>query len=296
MGQVFLPLNFGVRISAAVAVLSIWLICAQNALAEDSNWYVGANVPIMYIDDTDTITTGSSANPQALMAPQIPYRAKAVNKYDTGYKLEGVIGYELGSNFRVELELFYAEADVDKLTYSGISTTTQQGPLAIDGKTSVPVSGTTEQTGAMLNLWYDFHLGSKWIPYLGVGIGYIEVDFGDVKYDENALAQHVTNRLVQAQAYATAQAQNMPFDPAQIPVVTLPPGYVPEISRTDSVVAYQAAAGISYQFRDNVVFRLGYRYQTSEDLKFDGGNATGTIDTKTEFDVQFIEIGFRYHF
>lgn len=73
---------------------------------------------------------------------------------------------------------------------------------------------------------------------------------------------------------------------------------MPGVSTTDTVFAYQAAAGVSYQFSDHVALRLGYRYRTSDDLQFRGrGNAFGnTVETKTDFDVQFIEIGFRYHF
>ena len=44
------------------------------------------------------------------------------------------------------------------------------------------------------------------------------------------------------------------------------------------------------------MFRLGYRYQTSDDLKFDGDHESGTVDTKSDFEIQFLEIGFRYHF
>ncbi len=79
---------------------------------------------------------------------------------------------------------------------------------------------------------------------------------------------------------------------------SLPSGYAPSVSSTDMVFAYQAGAGVSYQFRDNLVLCLGYRYPVSDDLKFKGrSNPFGTtVHTKTDFDVQCIEIGFRYHF
>ena len=293
------------QIVAAAAIVCFSLISAPKAGAANSNWYVGASIPVMYIDDTDTITKGSSAADLTAPTPPSTYSGKAVNKYDTGYKLEGVIGYELGSNVRVELELFYSEADVDKLTYSDVSTTIlgPQGPLQtfdVSEDAHPPVSGSAEQIGAMLNLWYDIDLGSKWTPYVGIGIGVIEVDFSDVKYDDNALAQHVANEVAVIQARATnpgVPREALLMGIMNDPRVQLPPGYAPKVSTTDTVFAYQAAAGVSYQFRDNLVLRLGYRYQASDDLKFRGKNNFGnTVNTKTDFDVQFIEIGFRYHF
>lgn len=301
MGQVLYATSERIVVAVVAASVFFLMVYAPKARAADSRWYVGANLPVMYIDDTDTTVKGESANHLNPLAPRTPYTAKARNEFDTGFKLEGVVGYELGSNFRIELELFYAEADVDKLYYSGIATDHPLlGPQTIPDRRSIPVSGSAEQMGATLNLWYDFDLGSKWIPYVGVGIGILEVDFGDVRYDDNALAQEVANHLAVLGATAQAlQAGLPPPDPALVlmdPRIRLPEGHVPKISSTDTVVSYQVAAGVSYQFRDNLMFRLGYRYQTSDDLKFDGDNESGTVDTKSDFEIQFLEIGFRYHF
>ena len=303
MKQVLHSTGAGDRILAvaiAAAVL-LSLAYAPKARAEDSRWYVGAALPVMYIDDTDTTTEGSNITMQGA----VPYKAEAVTKYDTGYKLEGVLGYELGSNFRIELELFYAEADVDTLTYSNVSTTTAQGPQSIPGKVPVTVTGAAKQLGGLVNLWYDFDTGSNWVPYLGAGIGFIEIDQGDLEYDDNTLAQDLANKGAVAQV-----ARTLGVDPAQLAQTPqgqmalagalaqaqLPPGYVPRISSTDTVVAYQFAAGVSYRFRDNVMLRLGYRYQTTDDMEFSGKNATGVINTETKLEVQFLEVGIRYHF
>ena len=288
----------GNSIIATAAAVCFLLASAPQADAADSGWYVGASIPVMYIDDTDTITSGSNAGGSlhGMPVPPSTYRGKAVTEYDTGYKLEGVIGYKLAPNIRVELELFYSEADVDKLTYSDMSTniTTPQGtlPINVPGETHPEVSGTAEQLGAMLNLWYDIDLGSKWTPYVGVGVGVIEVDFGDLDYDDNALAQYVADEVY------LLQNRQVPRDAYLANRPPLPSGYAPSVSSTDTVFAYQAAAGVSYQWQDNIVLRLGYRYQTSDDLKFRGrrNNFGNTVDTKTDFDVQFVEIGVRYHF
>lgn len=302
MGKAFFSAKTGNSIVAVAAIACFLTAGVPKAQAADSGWYVGASIPVMYIDDTDTTTTGSSAAGM-LHDRQVPpstYRGKAVTEYDTGYKLEGVVGYELLPNIRIELELFYSEADVDKLTYSDVSTTIANQPtIHVPGETRPRVSGSAEQLGAMLNLWYDIDLGSKWTPYVGVGVGVMEVDFGDVEYDENALAQHVADQLAVMQAQA--RAPQVPREALLMQVMNsprLPAGYAPGVSTTDTVFAYQAAAGVGYQWSDNTVLRLGYRYQTSDDLEFRGrSNAFGnTVKTKTDFDVQFLEIGVRYHF
>ncbi len=295
MGKAFLSAKVGNSIVAVAATVCFLIAGVPKAEAADSGWYVGASIPVMYIDDTDTTTTGSSAGGMLHdnRVPPSTYRGKAVTEYDTGYKLEGVVGYELLPNIRIELELFYSEADVDKLTYSDVSTTFPGQPaIHVTGETRPRVSGSAEQLGAMLNLWYDIDLGSKWTPYVGVGVGVMEVDFGDVKYDDNALAQYVADEVYLLQNPLTPRDIYLAGRPA------LPSGYVPGVSTTDTVFAYQAAAGVGYQWSDNIVLRLGYRYQTSDDLEFRGrSNAFGnTVKTKTDFDVQFIEIGVRYHF
>ena len=49
------------------------------------------------------------------------YRADAVNEYKTGFRVSGTLGYEFGSGFRVEGEVFFGRANVSKLTYTGIT-------------------------------------------------------------------------------------------------------------------------------------------------------------------------------
>lgn len=44
------------------------------------------------------------------------------------------------------------------------------------------------------------------------------------------------------------------------------------------------------------MFRLGYRWQAAADLKLSGENASGSVDTTTDFEAQFLEVGIRYHF
>ena len=61
----------------------------------------------------------------------VPYTANAVNEYKTGFRVSGMLGYEFGSGFRVDGEVFFARANLGKLIYKGRITS---GPLRPDDK------------------------------------------------------------------------------------------------------------------------------------------------------------------
>ena len=119
----------------------------------------------------------------------------------------------------------------------------------------------------MVNVWYDFNAGSKWRPYVGAGLGLVRVDWGDVKYERNEVAQGAANQLA-----LLLCATNPPpgVTPAQCTqgvqagAATLPPGTVPELSDTDTVLAFQLGAGVGYQYSDAITLQLGYPHAESQ--------------------------------
>ena len=264
---------------AAALALGVALCAAPDARAAEGDWYMGLQVPIMFIDDTESDTTGTSLNAQASPPAFVPYSAEATSEYDAGFKLAGVVGYELGGGLRVEGELFFARAKVDKVTYKGISSGGMPVPIEVD----VPISGNAKQFGGFASAWYDFHTGTDWIPYFGAGVGFIRVDQSDLEYDDNDLAEAV--------ATAAARAVNQ-----LAPAITLPPGYVPGISRKDTTFAYHFGVGIGYRLSDKTTLQLGYRLQNASGLKFSGRNATGTVNVDTDLRAHLFEIGFRSRF
>ena len=260
---------FQVTAFAAVALLAS-TVSPTHAQATDSRWYLGIQVPVMFIDDTESKTTGSNM----VLGNAAPYSATATSEYKTGFKVAGMLGYRLGENLRVEGELFFARARVDKQSYANIVSAGNPVPVEVD----LPISGSASQTGGMANIWFDIPTGSDWIPYIGGGIGVIRVDQGDLKYDANSLA----NRL------AKLQNANAP---------EFPDGFVPEISSTDTSFAYQFGAGFGYRLNDSTILQFGYRLQTANDLEFSGRNAYGNaINVETELRAHLFEIGARIHF
>ena len=269
MGRIFARTATGRGTAALVLALGLAaaLAAAPDARAQDGKFYVGLNVPVMFIDDTDSTTTGSQS-PFSPVPPQ-PYKAKSTSEYDTGFKVAGVVGYEFGGGLRVEGEMFFARAEVSKVTYT-------DAPGV--GKVDVPISGTADQLGGFASVWYDIDTGSDWIPYVGGGLGFIRVDQGDLDHDSNALFR------------AILAASPQPPPPG------VPLNDVPEISTTDTVIAYHFGAGVGYRLNANVILQAGYRFQTANDLEFDAKNAAGTVKVASGLRVHFLEIGVRYRF
>ena len=284
------------RMIVATVALAVFLmpVFAPDVRASDSRWYVGLNVPVMFIDDSNSVEKGTTINPR--LGP-IGYTANAVNEYKTGFRVSGVLGYEFGSGFRIDGEVFFARASLGKLIYKGQTASVQS--LGLDIKVQrdqdIPVSGSANQLGGMVNVWYDFNAGSRWRPYIGGGLGVVSVDWGDVKYVRNEVAQGPADAVVQA----------------LLPPGTLPPGApcpltvcpkldsetVSELSDTDTVFAYQLGAGMGYEVTDAITVQVGYRLLKSKQLEFTGMNDRNAMATATtDMQVHLFEIGLRYRF
>lgn len=291
------------QILAAGVAVAMFLLSAftPDARAADPRWYVGLSVPVMFLDDSESVTSGTNPGPvtpnaSGVTPSQIPYRADAVNSYDAGFKVSGMLGYEFGNGFRLQVEGFFARANLNKLTYSGVTTQPDPSglPISVPGM-ETPVSGPADQMGGMVNVWYDFNEGSRWRPFIGGGLGAVQVDWGGVEYDTDALAQSAANHLAQA------QCASFP-DPAQqagcLAAATLPPGTVPDLSGTDTVFAYKVGGGLGYELTNHVTLQVSYRFFQTAQLEFNGRNAINGATVKATTDMQghLFEVGVRYRF
>ena len=300
--------NFRNRMIVAVAALAVFLLPAfatdvraadSGAKAADSKWYASFNVPVMFIDDSVSVSAGTAPGPDGT-PNQVPYTSNATNEYDTGFRISGAVGYEFGSGLRVEGEVFFARADVSKLTFTGISSPLlQKFPNAEVPPRDIPISGPAGQFGGMLNVWYDFSTASRWKPYLGGGLGFMRVNQGDLEYDPRgpaiaiaeaaALARIPPNLPPQALEPARQQALSMARD-------SVPPGTIPEVSGTDTGFAYQIGVGLGYEYSDTITFQVGYRLLKTSEFEFTGQNAAATVKATTDLQVHLFEIGIRYRF
>ena len=273
-------------IGAAVAGCLV-LGGVAGAQAQETNWYVGGSVPLMFIDESDTKNTTTFGEGEN--APGLTSTIKS--EHDTGFKLGSSVGYIFDNGIRVEGELFYASAKIDKLTNTQPMLSNFPLPVEVPQEVDIEGSGTAKQLGAMLNVFYDFDIGEALTPYVGGGIGLVRVDQSDVKYNTNAVKDEISAR---AQAYIAT----LPLNEQQAAGQALAryAGDVPEPSGTDTVFAWQLGAGLGYAMTDTLTLQLGYRLQVVDGLEFGGSNDTFTVATETDLLIHFLEIGVRHRF
>ncbi len=273
----------------------------SGAKAQGSKWYMSFNVPVMFIDDSVSISAGEAA-----IAPSpipVPYTSTATNSYDTGFRISGAVGRRFDSGLRVEGEVFYGKSEVDNLTYTGISSPFLPG-LVVPPR-DIPVSGPASQFGTTVNLWYDFRTASRWKPYVGGGLGFIRVDQGDLEYDPRGPAL----AIAEAVAVATVLENLPPGTPPQAieqarqqailgAQAAVPPGSIPDVRGADSGVVYQFGLGIGYQYSDAITFQLGYRYLLTSEFEFTATSAdrSASVRATTDLKIHLFELGIRYRF
>jgi len=137
-------------------------------------------------------------------------------EYDGGYIISGEIGGWLDDNWRASTELLYQENDLDDMSAAG-------GSISVDGDAEI--------IALMGNVYYDFDTGSKFKPFLNVGVGGARVEVSDIT------------------------------SPAAAP-------YYLE-GDDDYVFAYQAGVGVSYDFDGPFALDMKYRYLATSDPEFE---------------------------
>lgn len=137
------------RKSLAAFALALFL----PSVAAAQNWYDGIYVEgrggASFLTDSDTEFFGADAEAG----------------FDTGWLIDGAVGYAHDSGLRGEIALGYRENDTDELDVELV------GKLDLDGEVTA--------FSAMFNGYYDFHLDkfgaegaiTKLTPFIGAGIG-----------------------------------------------------------------------------------------------------------------------------
>jgi OmpA-OmpF porin, OOP family len=132
-----------------VVMAGVLLLLANGALAQQAvpnPWYVSVGAgAAWYLDQK---VTGAPSGKIST---------------DTGYTGNVSIGRYIDDIrvVRLELETLYSDADANN--FGGAK-----------------ISGDIANLGVMLNLLYDIHTDSSWIPYIGGGIGYGHVDMNNI--------------------------------------------------------------------------------------------------------------------
>src|SRR6195952_5645016 len=183
--------------SIALAGVALAALSASPALANDTQgWYLGLGVGYDHMDAIHTVT-----------AP--PLSVTANLRQQDGAFVAGSFGYKWSSNLRLEFEAGYSSHD-------------QRTPNAPFAGT---LDGSTQLKSALVNVIYDWNLGSRWSVSLGGGIGAGSLDVS------------ITDSL--------------------FPALKLYRGQHTEFM-------WQGIAGLNYQWSDNMELFVDYRYRSAE--------------------------------
>jgi OmpA-OmpF porin, OOP family len=126
------------------------------ARAAEGDWYASLYGGGMFLENAHNVGNSN------------PLDFHTITK--TGYDARAAVGVYRAPQVRVEGEIGYRRAGLDRLSINndaGIGATAGMAPLS--GSTSA--SGHVSAISAMLNAYYDYDTASAWRPYIDAGIG-----------------------------------------------------------------------------------------------------------------------------
>jgi len=204
-------------------ILAAGLVAGLSTAALADGWYAGAE-------------TGLN------LAPSEKYKGYANGTssekvtHDAGFGLLANGGYAFGP-FRAEGEFGWRDNGTNKV--GGISG-----------------SGNVQAYDLMANGYYDIKTGTAWTPYLGVGIGAVDIV-------NNKLGNNVTGNLTKD---------------------------------SDIVFGYQGIAGVSYALNDHLALNADYRYLGTTRGEFAPSNNAYSQKVKAPYEAHSLLVGFTYKF
>lgn len=146
----------------SVVLFALAMVLGWGLSVASAGPYVSGNLGAVWVEDSDLADD---------------FGNEIEISFDTGFGITGAIGNAFDNGFRTEVELGYRTNDMDEASVSGL------GSASIDGDVST--------LSLMVNGLYDFMPGNTVSPFVGVGIGFANVE-ADIDFagseDDNVLA------------------------------------------------------------------------------------------------------------
>jgi opacity protein-like surface antigen len=121
---------------------------AAVAEVQAEEWYVFAGIGPSFTEDVSGSVDGA------------PLR----ESYGTGFMVYGGTGYRFGP-YRLEGEIAYAQHPLDRVTLGDVQSAS---------------GGNRSTLAGLANFYVDFDTTTRWVPYVGAGIGIASVGLNDV--------------------------------------------------------------------------------------------------------------------
>ena len=169
-----------------LTALAVMLVSFGASAHAGDGPYVGIGAGLSILNDSGVTAPANE-----------PYPPLTINATtDNGFAVRGMAGYAFPSGFRVEAEIDYRRHGTDQMDVKspgglvalaapvvapafGLPGTTSYADLPPQGQAAAaaavtgtqPVDGAFSMIAFMANVDYDFDTGSRWVPYVGGGLG-----------------------------------------------------------------------------------------------------------------------------
>ncbi|MFM1782349.1 MAG: hypothetical protein RIS14_102 [Pseudomonadota bacterium] len=130
--------------------------------------------------ESDIINFRKDETFSATFGVPITYERESVKSLQPSGTVEAGVGYNFGNNFRGEVAYVLkghsagSERTAGTVYYDG-------GSLTFEGNTEI--TGTLRKHALFTTLYYDLPTNSRWIPFVGAGLGVARVTSSDMRYD-----------------------------------------------------------------------------------------------------------------
>ena len=185
--------------------------------------------------------------------------------FDAAFAGEITAGVRI-DNVRLELEAAFRSASEDSYnlydgnfdvsaTMPGIPAPMPVGAIAAAIETSTSV----RHDSYLFNMFYDFNFGTRWTPYVGAGIGFGRYQ-QETSFNYNA---DLTNFKQELGKYASGSMENLGDIIATMPD-SVTGSVTPDQASHDLYrFEWQVSAGVAYNFDEDWVLDLGYRFNSA---------------------------------
>jgi len=248
----------GVGLNAATAENSF----AQQAPTNKSvsGWYVTAGAGASWATPTKFTNSGAGTVPPGLPGAGTQYTFNQNGTFNLGgsVAIDAGVGYDFGNNIRSEVTYLFNNFSTNNASTSGSAAVVGVGNFNFNANASV--SGSVNTNSVLASIYYDIPTKSKWVPYVGGGLGWSNVTISNVNVSYNVTAAGVNNT-----------------------------GVVNAQGGSASALGYQAKIGVSYLASKNTDVYLEGVYMGNTPVTIRGVNIGGLNDFG-------LKAGFRYRF
>ena len=153
-----------------ILLFTFSLLGFQSVKSEE--FYIEGQVNYHQVDDVDTSSYSDTINGQVIVG-------KLTNEYDTDIGLGFEVGAKNVSNSNLRIGLSYSETKIEltKLTVSGtvdgVAGSASYTPAQVS---AVGVSFDNDVKSYSLNAYYDLETNGTFTPYVGVGLGQVDIE------------------------------------------------------------------------------------------------------------------------